>query len=109
MAEPNDKYEVIKRSEFAATSIQGFDLGAGRQRKFSRQGVMYLSDPGEAKHIEAKYGPKGSGDVLVSKIKDFHSAARRRDQERINGGRKVFSVPELPWKKKAVDCDPDIK
>jgi len=100
------KFEVSKRSEFAAKEIKGFDL-QGKKREFSPQGVMYLSDPGEAQHIKDKYGPKGTGDVLVTEIPDFASPTKIAKQE---GGtplhRTFFSVPELPWKKKEAEDDP---
>jgi len=105
------KFEVMKRSEFAAKEVEGFDLGSGRKRVFNKMsGVMYLSDPGEAQHIKDKYGRDGTGDVLVSEIPDWDSPSKAADQEGVKPiHRNFFVVPELPWKKKEAENDPDAE
>src|SRR3989304_7807524 len=67
--------------------------GEGRFMKFGSSGAFTTRDPGLARSIDKKYGRRGgTGEVVVVEVDD------ERQFER--GHRYVFTMPEMPWKRK---------
>ncbi len=56
------KYEVIKAT---TREIPGVYVG-GRERRFAKNGMFTVSDPGEAAEINKVLGAKGTGEVVVT-------------------------------------------
>ena len=79
------KYMVTRLTRRKIDSIQvdGKTLDLGKKTNSCE-----VNDPGLAREIEARLGPKGTGDVVVA-------AHEVTDP----GHRRTFSVPALPWKK----------
>jgi len=85
------QYEVMKKSK-RSKDIKGI-ITPKRRMKFSKDGAFITSDAGEAHDILEKY----PDDVIVSEIDSSDPAAENRGGFR---SRRVFSVGQMPWKKK---------
>lgn len=90
----------IKKYEFVRATtkpLRELEVG-GRHLRLKRNGTAETFDPGLARDIEQKYGnhrrAAHRGDVVVNEI-DYEDPTRER------GHTYTFTVPELPWKRKA--------
>ncbi len=75
--------------------IAGVQVGDRTLTFGKKTNAFEVNDPGLAAEIEARYGPKATGDVVVAP----------HDYNPEPGHRYFFTVPELPWHKKARDGD----
>lgn len=81
-----DQYMIIKSTQKKIEGVQA----AGQDMVFGKKTHAFeVKDAGIAHDIEAQYGPRGTGDVVV--IKHF--------VDRDPGHKRTFTVPELPWKR----------
>lgn len=78
----------LTQREIAGVRVDGKEMDFG-----AKTNAFEVRDPGLAAEIEARYGPKATGDVVVA----------RHPVNREPGHRYTFTVPEMPWKRKVTN------
>ena len=85
---PEKLFEVCLAKPDKNLLKEGIDVGAGR-KKFAQNESFWLRDAGEAREIDARFGRKGSGDVIVIE-----------DEVRPKiGEKRSWVMPLAPWKR----------
>lgn len=75
----------LTQRKIAGLDIDGKELAFGKKTN-----AFEVVDDGMAREIEARYGPKATGEVVVAP----------HDYNPEPGHRYSFQVPDLPWKRK---------
>ena len=82
-------WEIYKASKRVwDDDVKGIDVG-GKQVKFGPNRSFFTRDPTLADEINKTVGNEGSRDVVVCEV----------DNPGPHWPRRVFQIPELPWKK----------
>jgi len=89
------QYEVHKASK-RSKDIKGVIAG-GQRMAFGSSDSFITDDPVKAREIDEKYGKGGSGDAVVVEVDDLDMSRPIHEGKR---SRRIWSMPELPWKKK---------
>lgn len=90
------KFAVIPRTKEAV--LDGLKTGKGH-RDFNGKSIMYISDPAEAREIEADYGQKGTGDVYVAEDAQYTRAMNNDGVDSVHNY--TFSGVDMSGVKKA--------
>ena len=89
------QYEIHKGSK-RSKDIKGVIAG-GKKMAFGSSGAFTTDDPVIAQEIDEKYGEGGQGDAVVVEVDDMDRSRPIHEGKR---SRRIWSMPELPWKKK---------
>lgn len=85
-------FEVINNTD---KHIKSITVG-GRRVKFKRNGTAMVDDPGVAREIEQRFGPKAKGHeggkVVVAPLEAYNER-RDRQVKRVN----YMTSPGMPW------------